>query len=111
MDRRSHLQHQLSPGKYQCMRSGSVYWAIVAAHPSSPVQITVAELAEATQTSVESWNLQPEDRVAVLPGGTVNALLVGDNSRLQITDITPTDSDSALRARCAELTQGLRNGN
>jgi hypothetical protein len=93
--------------EYRCMRSGGVYWAIVAAHQSSPVQMAVAEFAEATRTSVESWNLQPEDCVAVLPGGTVNALLVGDNGRLQITDITPTDS--ALRARCAELTQGLRD--
>jgi hypothetical protein len=77
--------------RYRCTRSESVYWDIVGDHQITSVQMSADELADATQTEMESWELLMQTRVTVFPDGTVHA------------DITP--SDSALRARYVELTR------
>jgi hypothetical protein len=77
--------------RYRCIRSEDVYWDIVGEHQITSIEISADELADATQTEMESWDLLLQTRVTVFPDGTVHA------------DITP--SDSALRARCVELTR------
>jgi hypothetical protein len=75
----------------RCTRSEDVYWDIVGDHQITSIEMSADELADATQTEIELWELLMQTRITVFPDGTVHA------------DITPTDS--ALRARCVELTR------